>query len=105
MDEPQYICPSCGGLVDYGSKFCPHCRYEFGEWAAQDAENKNTQTETDSIDDATIPADENASKTSIFVIIAVLLAVISGAVYWFMHDDIEKIVAEAIKTGNMAPAF
>ena len=106
MDEQKYICPSCGGLVDYGSKFCPHCRYEFGEWAAQAVENKTTQTESDSIDDETIPAEENGSKTSMFVIIAVLLAVIGGAVYWFMNsDDTEKIVAEAIKTGNMAPVF
>lgn len=106
MDEQKYICPSCGGLVDYGSKFCPHCRYEFGEWAAQAVENKTTQTETGIIDDETIPAEENGSKTSMFVIIAVLLAVIGGAVYWFMNsDDTEKIVAEAIKTGNMTPVF
>lgn len=106
MEEQKYICPSCGGLVDYGSKFCPHCRYEFGEWAVQAAENKTTQTETGSIDDATIPAEENGSKNSMFVIIAVLLAVIGGAAYWFMNsDDTEKIVAEAIKTGNMAPVF
>lgn len=106
MDEQKYICPNCGGLVDYSSKFCPHCRYEFGEWAAQAVENKTTQTETGSIDDETIPAEENGSKTSMFVIIAVLLAVIGGAVYWFMNsNDTEKIVAEAIKTGNMAPVF
>lgn len=106
MDEQKYICPNCGGLVDYGSKFCPHCRYEFGQWEAQAAENKTTQTETGSIDDATIPGEENGSKTSMFVIIAVLLAAIGGAVYWFMNtDDTEKIVAEAIKTGNMAPVF
>lgn len=26
MSESQkYLCPKCNGLVDYGTKFCPHC--------------------------------------------------------------------------------
>ena len=50
MDEQKYICPSCGGLVDYGSKFCPHCRYEFGEWAAQADANQNSLPSGDSVD-------------------------------------------------------
>ena len=45
MDEQKYVCPNCNGLVDYGSKFCPHCRYEFGEWGAEN--NATGQTSGD----------------------------------------------------------
>lgn len=46
MDEQKYVCPNCNGLVDYGSKFCPHCRYEFGEWdAANNAAGKTSDDE------------------------------------------------------------
>ena len=24
-ENQKYLCPSCNGLVDYGTKFCPHC--------------------------------------------------------------------------------
>ncbi|PWM77801.1 MAG: hypothetical protein DBY32_08150 [Phascolarctobacterium sp.] len=33
MTEAQkYVCPNCNGLVDYGTKFCPHCGNAFGSW-------------------------------------------------------------------------
>ena len=25
MAEQKYVCPSCSGMIDYGTKFCPHC--------------------------------------------------------------------------------
>ena len=25
MNEQKYVCPSCSGLINYGTKFCPHC--------------------------------------------------------------------------------
>lgn len=35
MTEAQkYVCPNCNGLVDYGTKFCPHCGNAFGSWGA-----------------------------------------------------------------------
>lgn len=109
MDEQKYICPNCGGLVDYGSKFCPHCRYEFGEWAAQADANQNSLPGGDSADNGISAPEDKKPKTSLIsliAVVAVVVAAIGSAVYWFMNsDDTEKIVAEAIKTGNMAPVF
>ena len=35
MNENQkYVCPKCNGLVDYGTRFCPHCGNAFGSWIA-----------------------------------------------------------------------
>ena len=25
MNKQKYVCPSCSGLINYGTKFCPHC--------------------------------------------------------------------------------
>lgn len=109
MEEQKYICPSCSGLVDYGSKFCPHCLYEFGEWAAQTDANQNSLPGGDSADNGNDEPEDKTPKTSpisLIAVVAVIVAAIGGAVYWFMNsDDTEKIVAEAIKTGNMTPVF
>ncbi len=32
MNEQKYVCPKCSELVDYGSRFCPHCGNAFGNW-------------------------------------------------------------------------
>lgn len=101
MDEQKYVCPHCGGLVEYGSKFCPHCRYEFGEWAAKSAGISNTEiTQGNAIEE-----EQQSSGSSRFLIIAVIIAVICGMAYWFMRDNTEKLVADAIKNGDMAPVF
>ena len=105
VDAQKYVCPNCGGLVDYGSKFCPHCRYEFGEWENQ---NTNFQCEGDTVLNTSANAEienEPKPKNNIIVIVAVVLAAIAGVVYWLTKDDTKQIVAEAIKTGNMAPVF
>ncbi len=96
MDEQKYVCPNCNGLVDYGSKFCPHCRYEFGEWGA--ANNAAGQTSGDE----DIFKERNKNRAIIF---AAFLLIVAGAVYWFMRDDTEKIVRDAIASGDMTPVF
>lgn len=99
MDEQKYVCPNCGGSVEYGSKFCPHCRYEFGAWESQN------KIQTDSNVLKTDDKPQNKQSVSIILVVSVIVAVICGAVYWFMRDDTEKLVADAIKSGDMTPVF
>lgn len=45
MNENQkYVCPKCNGLVDYGTRFCPHCGNAFGVWNNQVVSQTNFQT-------------------------------------------------------------
>lgn len=32
MAEQKYVCPNCSGLIDYGTRFCPHCGNALGNW-------------------------------------------------------------------------
>ena len=32
MAEQKYVCPNCNGLIDYGTRFCPHCGNALGNW-------------------------------------------------------------------------
>lgn len=32
MAEQKYVCPNCNGLIDYGTRFCPHCGNAFSNW-------------------------------------------------------------------------
>lgn len=57
MNKQKYLCPNCNGLVDYGSKFCPHCRYEFGEWGTQ--ENVSNDDGAEKTETATSELEEN----------------------------------------------
>lgn len=34
MAEQKYVCPNCNGLIDYGTRFCPHCGNALGNWGA-----------------------------------------------------------------------
>lgn len=45
MNENQkYVCPKCNGLVDYGTRFCPHCGNAFGPWGNQVINQTNSPT-------------------------------------------------------------
>ena len=70
--------------MDYGSKFCPHCRYEFGEWAAQTDANQNSLPGGDSADNGISAPEDKKPKTSLIsliAVVAVIVAAIGGAVY------------------------
>ena len=63
MNEQKYLCPNCNGLVDYGSKFCPHCRYEFGEWGTQETiSNDDGAAKTKTV--TSVPEESTESKKS-----------------------------------------
>ena len=40
-DSQKYLCPKCNGLVDYGTKFCPHCgnALNFSATASENEQN------------------------------------------------------------------
>ena len=40
-ENQKYLCPSCNGLVDYGTKFCPHCgnALNFSATASENEQN------------------------------------------------------------------
>lgn len=105
MDEQKYTCPHCNGLVDYGSKFCPHCRYEFGEWKNQSETQQTSVDKTVNNQSNTPVQNDNQPKSNIIKFIAVILIAIAGVTYWFTRDNTEQIVSEAIKTGDMTPVF
>ena len=105
MDEQKYTCPHCNRLVDYGSKFCPHCRYEFGEWENQSETQQTSVDKTVNNQSNTPVQNDNQPKSNIIKFIAVILIAIAGVTYWFTRDNTELIVSEAIKTGDMTPVF
>ena len=48
-ENQKYLCPSCNGLVDYGTKFCPHCgnALNFSVTASENEQNSVLITEAE----------------------------------------------------------
>ena len=50
-DSQKYLCPKCNGLVDYGTKFCPHCGNELN-FSATASENEQNSVSSNLITEA-----------------------------------------------------
>lgn len=111
MNEQKYLCPNCNGLVDYGSKFCPHCRYEFGEWGAKETVSNDdgaARTET-----ATGEPEENteikksgskmAGWAKLLVAGAILFVGYQGLHNYFTPDSAAEAVIEAFNDESLEP--
>ena len=111
MNEQKYLCPNCNGLVDYGSKFCPHCRYEFGEWGTQETiSNDDGAAKTETV--TSVPEESTESKKSgskmatwakILVAGAILFAGYQGIHNYLTPDSAAEAVIEAFNDESLEP--
>lgn len=102
MDEQKYVCPNCNGLVDYGSKFCPHCRYEFGEWGA--ATNNTENIVTDSAAEEVKPkGTKMAGWAKMLVLGAVLFGAYQAYHAYITPDSAAEAVIEAFADESLEP--
>lgn len=111
MNEQKYLCPNCNGLVDYGSKFCPHCRYEFGDWGTQ--ENVSNDNAAEKAETATGELEENteikksgskmAGWTKLLVAGAILFAGYQGIHNYLTPDSAAEAVIEAFNDESLEP--
>lgn len=55
--------------------------------------NQNSLPSGDSVDNGNAEPEDKTPKTSpisLIAVVAMIVAAIGGAVYWFIHDDTEK---------------
>ena len=111
MNKQKYLCPNCNGLVDYGIKFCPHCRYEFGEWGTQ--ENVSNDDGAEKTETATSELEENteikksgskmAGWAKLLVAGAILFVGYQGIHNYLTPDSAAEAVIEAFNDESLEP--